>query len=197
MDNLSDVVLEHKRWRRREAQEIARNLPPGAAERAGHAIALSVASMPEYHAAQTVMLFLSMANEPATGELVEKAINDGKRVCIPLCIDTKEHIMEAREYKGHEQLVKGAYGILEPSKDSIRESPSEIDLAIIPCVACDYKCNRLGHGAGYYDRWLDGTTFPKASVCFDSLVLDSELPTDEYDQAMDYIITEKRIIAKQ
>ena len=63
-------------------------------------------------------------------------------------------------------------------------------------MACDQKGYRLGYGGGFYDRllcqkpWQD---IPTMGIIFDFAYVD-ELPTEEWDQPLDYICTEKGII---
>lgn len=72
--------------------------------------------------------------------------------------------------------------------------PADIDLVILPCLACDADCGRLGHGAGYYDKFLselreDCVT---VAVCFDKLILD-KIPMEEHDMPVKAVITEKAV----
>ena len=76
----------------------------------------------------------------------------------------------------------------------VREaSVSDIDLIIVPGIAFDERCNRCGFGKGYYDRLLSESKAVKIGLCYDFQVVD-ELECDEYDIAMDMVITERRII---
>jgi len=59
-------------------------------------------------------------------------------------------------------------------------------------VAFDKNGNRIGHGAGYYDRFLKDYTGIKAGTCYGFQVVDNAWP-DEYDIKMDYLITEMGI----
>ena len=61
----------------------------------------------------------------------------------------------------------------------------------------DEKCNRLGFGKGYYDRFLKSSGIKTIGICFENQVLkDDILPTQKHDVLMDCIITEERIISK-
>ena len=66
----------------------------------------------------------------------------------------------------------------------------EIQFALIPCVSADQDGRRLGHGAGYYDRYLKNTQFVKAVLCWKKLMLD-QIPTDKFDIRMDRVVSEK------
>jgi 5-formyltetrahydrofolate cyclo-ligase len=71
----------------------------------------------------------------------------------------------------------------------------DIDLCIIPGVAFDINKNRIGYGAGYYDRFLKGVGKEcfKVGIAFEEQIL-QDIPASENDIALDLIITDKRII---
>ncbi len=71
--------------------------------------------------------------------------------------------MNVYEIHSLQELYPGAYGILEPKEDPERLiQPEAIDFAFIPCIAMKQK--RLGHGGGYYDRYLEKTHCVKSST---------------------------------
>ena len=83
------------------------------------------------------------------------------------------------------------YGIREPDIRYARYiAAEELDVIIIPCVGFDENRNRLGHGAGYYDRYLKDTKALKIIVAFEVQKL-YEVISDENDIPADLIITEK------
>ena len=92
-------------------------------------------------------------------------------------------------------LKKGAYGILEPKKLIANEvSEDQIDIVLVPAVACDQSCNRIGYGKGYYDRWLK--KIPKKArigLAYESQITGT-LPKDKKDVQLGMVITEKRLI---
>lgn len=91
-------------------------------------------------------------------------------------------------------LKLGAFHIEEPQGNEV--TPLEqIDLIIVPAIAFDNKGNRVGRGRGYYDRLLAGTPAIKVGVAFDCQIVD-DIEVDPYDQPVDIIITERRIIRR-
>ncbi len=68
--------------------------------------------------------------------------------------------------------------------------PEEIDLAIVPCVAADRRGFRLGHGGGYYDRYLGKLHCPRICLCRGRALLEC-VPAEEFDLRMDMILTEE------
>ncbi|HIT90490.1 MAG TPA: 5-formyltetrahydrofolate cyclo-ligase [Candidatus Merdenecus merdavium] len=154
------------------------------------AIALKVSSLKEFSQAKVIFIFVSTKEEINTAPMIEKAWELGKRVVVPKCMDKGR--MEAYEIQSFLDLEEGFWGILEPKDNSLLISPHEIDLAIIPCLSCDRKLNRLGKGGGYYDRYLEHASFVKAALCRESLLL-HKVPVDVWDQKVDMVITEKEI----
>jgi 5-formyltetrahydrofolate cyclo-ligase len=87
-------------------------------------------------------------------------------------------------------------GIIEPDSTVLKLlDPSEIDLAVIPGVAFDQGKNRIGYGAGYYDRFLHKLRADclKVSVAFDLQLVDI-IPAGRYDVPVDMVITEELLI---
>ena len=125
-----------------------------------------------------------------TDEIIERALADGKRVGIPLCVGP--HEMVVKEYRRGDELSRGAFGIREPLASATEITADEFELAIVPCVACSKDGRRIGHGAGYYDRFLSVSGFNKIALCFEKLLTD-DIPLEETDVHMDGVATEDAI----
>ncbi len=180
----------NKKILRGRCKEIREGLTEDYLTEGSRLIAEQVLASEEYRSAETVFVYRSMREEPATDALIAQALADGKTVCVPLCLP--ETRMDAKRIAQDSEWRSGPFGILEPLPEAETVPPEEIDLAIVPCVACDARGNRLGHGAGYYDRYLTGTRCFKMALCFDRLIL-GNIQTDREDVRMDAVITETQI----
>ena len=68
------------------------------------------------------------------------------------------------------------------------------DLALLPGVAFDLTGGRLGYGGGYYDRFLEkGFACPRVGLCFEFQLVES-LPLAPWDQRVNHICTEERML---
>ena len=169
---------------------------------ASSAIALNVLTLPEVRDCKTILAYFSVGKEPATLALISKLLEAGKRVCLPLCVDLDDEghrtgtvdAMEARVIKSFDDLVPGAYGIPEPAAHTEMMPPEYMDLIILPCLSCDRDCNRIGHGAGYYDKYLSKVRSDcfTLAMCFEEILCE-EIPTEPHDKPVDAVITEKQI----
>ena len=99
---------------------------------------------------------------------------------------------------GADPWKPGAFGIREPAREASEEvKPEDIDLVICPCTVFDESCNRMGMGAGYYDRYL-----PKCvnavicAVAFEAQKTE-HVPADEWDRPMDLVFTEESVYFKE
>ena len=143
----------------------------------------------EYRNAQRIFMYVSMPREPQTDELINAALRDGKAVYVPRCIPGPEHLMEAVRIESLDDLESGSYGIREPRMGGELCAPEDLDLAIIPCMSAWPDGRRLGHGAGYYDRFLAHCRCPKMILCFEKM-MDDRIEMDEHDIYMDVVVTE-------
>ncbi len=150
-------------------------------------------SLDEFIASNVVMLYVSKGTkEVETGPIIKKAINEGKKVLLPVTSVREKNIRPVLLKNLKHRLKKGSYGIYEPV-ESKQDNPidvKDIDLVIVPGIAFDRDNNRLGRGKGYYDRFLktlDDLT-PKIGLCFDFQMFDS-IPTTKNDFSLTKVIT--------
>lgn len=147
-------------------------------------------SFDKYVIAKTVMLYVSAFNEPSTIEIIKDAIEQKKRVVLPVS-DTATETIVLSYLDSLDDLEKGAYGILEPR--TIKKADiSDIDFILVPGLAFDKNGNRMGFGKGYYDKLLCKTNAEKTALCYEFQLFD-EIPAGEYDIPMNTIITEDKL----
>lgn len=147
-----------------------------------------IISSREFINSSVIFIYVSMKNEPSTVKIIEEALRLGKTVCVPKCVTKNE--MTAVRISGLNELSDGSFGIPEPDDSDNTIEKRLIDTAIIPCTAASLNGKRLGHGAGYYDRFLENTNIYKICLCYSRLIFD-DIPTDEHDIIMDKVITEE------
>ena len=184
---------EEKQALREQVKELRAHFTGEEMEKANVEIQTRLLLFPYFQSAESIFCYVSMDNEPSTGEILSTAFSSGKRVYVPRCIPGKERIMEAVEIHAWDDLEKGTMGILEPKKEIKGTDRKDFSLMLIPCLATDRRGGRLGHGAGYYDRFLEGAVGKKLCLCFDSLLF-SKIPMGRQDIFMDYVLTEKELI---
>lgn len=187
---MSMDVREQKRALRAEIKKRAGLLDETYRRPADERILAAVTGWELWRRARSVFIYVSVDWEPDTRHLIAAALAEGKRVYVPRCCGRGQ--MHALRILSQDQLSPGAFGIPEPPEDA-EPAPSDIDLTLAPCVTVSPTGARLGHGAGYYDRFLAGHYTVCACLCHGAL-LTAEIPVDEYDRPMDYVITERGII---
>lgn len=156
--------------------------------RTGGAIVAAILSMDAYQAAECVSCFVGTGAEVDTAPLLEDALRVGKRLCVPLCLG--HGVMEMRRIRSLDELSPGTMGLLEPSPESERVQPEEIDFIVVPCLACDRQGNRMGRGGGYYDRYLPCVHGVRVSPCREFMLQD-RLPTGPHDAPIEYVRSER------
>ena len=145
-----------------------------------------------YKSAQTIFAYASTWDEVDLSEFCEEGAKQGKTVAYP--ISYKGGIMDAWAPSGPQDWIDGILGIRVPDKEKSRPvRPEEFDLVLVPLVAFDEDRNRLGHGAGYYDRYLPQCT--KAffvAVAFEAQKVES-ITKESHDFLVNLLVTEQGI----
>lgn len=146
--------------------------------------------------AKTIMLYLDFNNEVMTSDLVIKLIDSGKKVASPVTILSEKKLIPYQITDLKNGIQYSTYNIREPKPEccSIIDI-NDLDVIIIPAVAYDKDCYRLGYGGGFYDRFLQNINLNTITigVAFDLQVFD-KIPKEAHDAQLDYIITESRIL---
>jgi 5-formyltetrahydrofolate cyclo-ligase len=146
-----------------------------------------LAALPLFIQAQTVLAYFSVRQEPDLSSLFQIDKTWGFSRCI-------DRSLVWHQWSSHSPypLQKGAFGILEPHPDAPTLHASEIDLILVPAIACDRRGYRLGYGGGFYDRLLSSPnwlTIPTIGIVFEFALLPL-LPHDDWDRSLTAVCTE-------
>jgi len=145
----------------------------------------------EFKEANTIFIYLSYGREVCTDRIIKYLFLKNKTILVPKC-NTESETMIPVKINSFSQLVAGCYNIREPI---ISEAYYEkIDLAIIPGLAFDKFGNRIGHGKGYYDKFLENTNVCKIGLCYSDCLSDIILPSQATDKTMNYVITDREVL---
>lgn len=179
---------EEKQQLRAIIRRMEAELTPEYRRKSDRAIARRLLAMPEYQAADTVFCFVGTSREIDTRPILEAALEAGKQLCVPLC--TAPGQMEPRQITALNQLAPGSFGIPEPSADALLFPVDAIDFAVLPCVTCNHAGQRVGHGGGYYDRFLSRYRGGTVLLCRE-LLIRQEIPVEPHDYPVPWVLTER------
>lgn len=145
----------------------------------------------EYKKADRIAVYYPVGSEVQTLDIIRDALINKKKVGLPRVINDNEiKFYQIMENSLEEvEFTKGKYGIMENIDSTVELDP--IDLLIIPGVAFDDECNRIGYGKGYYDRFLGKNDIGYiVGLAFENQMV-KYIPINELDQKVDCIITNK------
>jgi len=190
-DRTSHRLKQDKRALRR-AVLAERDALPGA-ERAAwsEAIADRLLVLDEATGAGAVLAFWSFGSEVDTTPLIDRLRSLGTTVSLPR-IENGDIVPVV--WTPGSSMTETSFGSREPTDGRVLEA-RELDLIVVPGVAFDRSCRRVGYGGGFYDRLLARTRDGAAGVAiaFGVQVVD-EVPTGPLDRLVDAIVTEDGVI---
>ncbi|WP_298025491.1 5-formyltetrahydrofolate cyclo-ligase [uncultured Dialister sp.] len=183
---------EVKREIRRKMLALRRALSDDEAVKKAESLTSWILTLPEYKKVKRIMAFLAMKGESNLDGLIARALSDGKEVYVPVCLPERQ--MEAGRLLDMDHFVRGPLGLRDLPKSYETVSPEKLDLVLVPGVACDREGNRLGMGAGYYDRYLVHVPFEKRIAALWDFQVAEAIPSEPFDERMAKIVTDKGII---
>ena len=154
-----------------------------------------LSQLPIYKKAKVIMAYYPLRGEVDIKEMMRKDWKT-KRWCFPI-MEVATNRLRAYEVSNlDEDFIRGPLGVRQPDPKKTKEvDVGEIDLVIVPGLAFDRQRNRLGRGAGFYDRFLkDISSAKKAGVAFDFQVL-VNLPIHlPFDEKVDVVVSEHFLV---
>lgn len=154
------------------------------------AIGIQLLHLPEYQAAEKLLIYLSTPWEVSTAIPIAHAIGMGKQVAVPRWGSGR---MEFCPFTDYQQLTPGRKGILQPLNEADPLTDYNNAICVVPALATDRRGLRIGYGGGYYDRFLQSFTGHSVILAYDHTIYES-LPTEPHDLAVDSIITPSGVI---
>lgn len=118
--------------------------------------------------------------------LLELLRENGANIFLPRIHGEELEIVKINSFS---DVKTGKFNVAEPAANLAVSNQTDFDLIIVPGVAFDKSCNRIGYGKGFYDKLLKKITGLKIGTGFDLQVVD-EIPSDSFDVKMDIILTE-------
>ncbi len=184
---------------RLRAEVLARRDALDDRETRGARIQARVLALPEWSAATMVSTYIGVKSEVATLPLIAAALGAGKGVAVPVVEGTG---LTLYRIESLDDLAPAPFGLLEPRRELRRKArrlvASTIKLFLVPGVAFDSKCGRLGYGKGYYDGLLRRIKphIPTVGLAYDVQLIPS-VPMSPTDVRLVAVVTESASYARR
>ena len=146
-----------------------------------------LAGLPVLQASRVVFAYwpLEAKREVDLRPLLLALYGHGVRVGLPV-VEGAGKPMRHRLFSGTEQLRQGHWGIMEPQGPLCSDPP---DAVLVPAFGAGRNRHRIGHGAGFYDRFL--ATVQATTICpVYAVTLVLHIPHEPHDCSVDLVVTE-------
>jgi 5-formyltetrahydrofolate cyclo-ligase len=194
-----NASAERRELRQRLAAERAR-LAPAARMAAAEALAVVLERLPEFLVDQRVAGYWAVRGELALPAVFRRLQQRAQRYYLPVLVAGRR--LRFAEWQPGVPLQPNRYGIPEPVcalPKTLR--PAALDLVLLPLLAFDRQGNRLGSGAGYYDRsfaFLREVARPARPLLVGVGYHFQEVPAlvpQPLDVSLDFVATDRELIA--
>lgn len=150
---------------------------------------------------QNIACYLATQGELSLTPFIHACWQHKKNVYLPVLQPRKHHPLWFIPFTLNSTLTPNRYGIFEPTHSKKQRSKKIItlDCIFMPLVAFDSSGNRIGMGAGYYDRtlnilksrqyWLK----PRLIGIGHSFQQVNKIKVNNWDVPMHHVCTEKEI----
>ncbi len=183
---------------RQELRAERQNLTDQQKQRASEAIKDKIEHLSFFNEARDISFYLANDNEICPTPIRQVAEYHAKRCYLPV-LHPRNSLLYFGRYRSGESLKSNRYGIPEPiaTPDSAI-APEDLDVVFVPLVGFDREGHRLGMGGGYYDRTFSFCNQTSERPLLVGLAYSFQenqtIPEDDWDIALDMVITEQEVI---
>lgn len=181
----------HNRRKRLDAVTIAQ---------CSQSVTAQVVYLKEFLNARSIAGYLAIDGELDGLPILHCAQTLDKKIYIPMLSGLQQNTLDFFSYQIGDDLVKNKYGIGEPNPHAAQLiSPENLNVIFLPLMAFDDRCQRVGRGAGFYDRALAFVKENRYSrrPCLIGLAYEfqkiEQITSDSWDVPLDIVVTEKRV----
>lgn len=169
---------------RRQIRQRKQAMTPQQIERTSQKLGELFAASDLYQQAKTIYGYLPYNQEVRTVPMLQRALDEGKRVAVPKCYGDEMRFIYLDDLA---KVESGYCGIPEPIADGpIADDPTA--LVLMPGLAFDRQGHRIGYGGGFYDKFLASEPeHPTLALCYDFQMME-HLETEEFDIPVDCVL---------
>ncbi|MEZ6165533.1 MAG: 5-formyltetrahydrofolate cyclo-ligase, partial [Phycisphaerales bacterium] len=180
---------------RHEAEQRLRGLTTTQQSNNASAITPHLLADPTITTASTILAYAAFGTELSLDPFISAALNRAQTIAIPAIDWATKSMAPVAITNLANDLETGRYDIRVPKPGLALVEPAQLDVILLPGLAFDRAGNRLGRGAGFYDRFISalheaGHRPTLIGVCYHAQVVDS-VPTEPHDHRVDRVITER------
>lgn len=173
---------------RAHARAARQALSPHEREAAARQLGARLLALPELAGVDAVLAYAALGEEIDPGPAVRRLRAHNVRIALPRVAAPRTLALHWAAEDQH--FIPGPFGIAEPAADAAEAFPADLDAVIVPGVAFDAACGRIGYGGGYYDELL--AILPDRvrtiGVAYDQQIVDA-VPQDAHDALVDLVVT--------
>ncbi|GJE94808.1 5-formyltetrahydrofolate cyclo-ligase [Phanerochaete sordida] len=201
------TLQAQKKLLRKSMSAVLRTLTASEIQTQSEQVVRRLLDAPFFQSSDSVSCYLSMPTaELDTSSLVAEIIRSGKTLFVPRIDKSVEGKMDFLKVHGEADIASfpaGLWGIREPDnvwqgtqRQNALDPSTGLDLILLPGVAFDSALSRLGHGKGYYDRFIaryaaahDGRRPLLVGLALREQILDAgQIPVGAHDWPVDAIV---------
>jgi 5-formyltetrahydrofolate cyclo-ligase len=182
--------VNSKQSLRHSLRQARRSLTPAQQQQAALRLRHKLLRSHWFRRSHTIAFYWPADGEISPLSLLHPALRMGKYIYLPVI---RQAALVFRRYRPGDRLYNNRYGIPEPSPRRPTLTVDELDLILVPLVGFDSHGNRLGMGAGFYDRcfshlgarpWRIGIAHELQQIAM--------IPQDPWDKPLHGVVTDRR-----
>jgi 5-formyltetrahydrofolate cyclo-ligase len=162
-------------------------------------LAASLQNLPQFSAVRTIAGYWATDGEMSLHALVARLLARGQIYCLPQIFSNRQ--MRFAVWRTGDALETSRFGIPQPVVEAAQLAADGLDVVLLPLLGFDRRGNRLGTGAGYYDRcfaFLRERPRPAqpllVGIGYSNQELDA-IAAQAWDVPMDFVASDSELIA--